>query len=67
MQEFQVRGDVRSPKATIIKQSSQKINALEMTVIILLAISQHSSLLLVGACFSTPYCTQEAYLRTLVL
>lgn len=67
MQKFQVREDVRSPKATIIKQSCQKINALEMTVTRFSAISQHSSFLLVGACFSIPYCTHKAYLHALVL
>lgn len=42
MQKSQGREDVRSPKATIIKESSQKINALEMTVATLLAIRQGS-------------------------
>lgn len=41
MQKFQVRGDVRSPKAAIIKQSNQKMNALEMTATTVLAIGQH--------------------------
>lgn len=40
MQKFQVRGDVRSPKAAIIKQSSQKINALQMAVTATLERSQ---------------------------
>lgn len=40
MQKFQGRGDVRSPKAAIIKQNSQKINALQMAVTATLARSQ---------------------------
>lgn len=62
-----MRGDVRSPKTTIIKQSSQKMNALEKTVAILLAVSQHSSFLLVGACISMPFCAHKAYRHALVL
>lgn len=43
------------------------MNALEKTVAVLLAVSQHSSSLLVGACFSVPFCAYKAYLHALVL
>lgn len=44
MQKFQVKGDVKSPKAVIIKRSSQKINVLKIAVTATLDISQQQHL-----------------------